>query len=128
MVEIDVPPRLTPVTEKPMKSSTRSQLTDDRLLSVVSTRVALDRDTTAELLADLGEIDARKLYVPAGYESMSLYCQQELLMSEDTALRRIAVARTARQFPTIHFAVADGRLNLTAVLLLTPHLSPETAE
>src|SRR5206468_10967009 len=63
-----------------------------------------------------------------GYESMSLYCQQELLMSEDTALRRIAVARTARQFPTIHFAVADGRLNLTAVLLLTPHLGPETAE
>ena len=49
-------------------------------------------------------------------------------MSEDTALRRIAVARTARQFTAIFHAVAAGRLNLTAVLLLTPHLTPETAD
>ncbi len=115
-----------------MKSYSRSQYADDSLLSIVSTRVALDRDTTAELLADLGEIDARKLYVPLGYESMSLYCQRELLMSEDTALRRIAVARTAREFTSIYPAVADGRLHLTAVLLLTPYLSqsvtPEAAD
>ena len=109
-----------------MTSYSRSHLSDHGLLSVVATRVSLDRDATAELLADLGEIDERRLYAPAGYDSMFLYCQHELLMSEDTALRRIAVARTAREFPAIYPAVADGRLNLTAVLLLTPHLTLET--
>jgi len=108
-----------------MKSYSRSQLTDSGLLSVTSTRVAQDRETTADLLADLGEIDARKLYVPQGYDSMCAYCEHELLMSEDTALRRITVARTAREFPVIFPAVADGQLNITAVLLLAPHLTPD---
>jgi 5-methylcytosine-specific restriction endonuclease McrA len=111
-----------------MKSYSRSHLTDSGLLSVVATRASLDRETTAELLADLGEIDARKLYVPQGYDSMCSYCEQELFMSEDTALRRIAVARAARKFPAIFHAVADGRLHLTAVLLLTPHLTAESAD
>src|SRR5205823_997813 len=80
------------------------------------------------LLAHLGEVDERQLYRAAAYESMFMYCVHELHMSEDTAVRRIGVARTAREFPAIFPALADGRLNLTAVLLLTPHLSLETAE
>jgi len=111
-----------------MKSYSRSQFTDSGLLSVAATRVALDRDTTADLLADLGEIDERRLYAPQGYDSMCSYCERELLMSEDTALRRIAVARTAREFPAIFSAIADGRLNITGVLLLAPHLTGETAD
>ena len=84
-----------------MKSYSRSHLSDPGLLTGASTRVSLDRETTAELLADLGEIDARKLYLPQGYDSMCSYCEQALRMCEDTALRRIAVARTAREFPAI---------------------------
>jgi hypothetical protein len=49
-------------------------------------------------------------------------------MSEDMAYKRIQAARAARRFPDIFPAVADGRLHLTAVVLLAPHLSPETAE
>jgi hypothetical protein len=111
-----------------MKSYSRSHLTDSGLLSVAATRVALDRDTTAELLADLAEIDARKLYAPAGYDSMFGFCVQDLHMSEDVACKRICAARAARRFPAIFPAVADGRLHLSAVVVLAPRLTPGTAD
>src|SRR5260221_7099607 len=111
-----------------MNSYSLTHLADRTLLDNLATLVAQDRATTAALLAHLAEVDERQLYRAAAYASMFLYCVHELHMSEDTALRRIGVARTARQFPAIFPALADGRLTLTAVLLLTPHLTPETAE
>src|SRR6266571_2230148 len=111
-----------------MNSYSLSHVSNDALLRDLVLIVKELRASTATLLAHLGEVDERKLYLSAAYESMFLYCVHELRTSEDTALRRIGVARTARQFPAIFPALADGRLNLTAVLLLTPHLTPETAE
>ena len=110
-----------------MKSYSLSHLGDRILLRDLATLVSQDRATTAALLAHLAEVDQRKLYRPAAYPSMYLYCVKELRMSEDTAYRRIGVARTARRFPAIFPALADGRLNLTAVLLVTPYLTQKTA-
>ena len=111
-----------------MKSYSRSQLTDDRLLSTFDARLSLDLDNTADLLADLSEVDARKLYVPAAYGSMFDFCVHAKHMSEDVALKRIRVARTAREFPAIFPMLADGRLSLSAVLMLATHLTPLTAD
>src|SRR5438045_4731736 len=111
-----------------MNSYSLAHLADGTLLEHLATLVTQVRATTAALLAHLGEVDERQLYRAAAYESMFFYCVHELHMSEDTAARRIGVARTAREFPAIFPALADGRLNLTAVLLLTPHLTPGTAE
>jgi 5-methylcytosine-specific restriction endonuclease McrA len=83
---------------------------------------------TADLLADLAEVDARKLYLPAGYPSMHAYCVQELGFCEQAAFKRINAARAAREFPAIFPAVADGRLHLSAVVLLAAHLTPDNAE
>ncbi len=110
-----------------MKSYSRSQLTDDSLLSTFDTRLSLDLDNTADLLADLAEIDDRKLYVPAAYGSMRDFCVRAKRMSEDVAGKRIHAARTARQFPAIFPMLADGRLSLSAVLMLATHLTPLTA-
>jgi 5-methylcytosine-specific restriction endonuclease McrA len=109
-----------------MKSYTRSHLTDHGLLSEFTTRLSLVRDTTAELLADLAEMEERRLYVRAAYTSMHLYCVHEFHMSEETAFKRMRAARAARKFPVLYPALADGRLHLTAVVLLAPHLTPET--
>jgi hypothetical protein len=68
-------------------------------------------------------VDARRLYAPAGYPSLFEWCVQELHFSEDIAYQRIQVARAARQFRTIYGMLADGRLHLTAVVFLAPHLS-----
>ncbi len=101
-----------------------SHLPDDSLLRSLAALVARDRSLTADLLAHIAEVDARKLYLPAAYPSMFAYCVGELRLSEDAAGRRIQAARAARRFPEIFEAVADGRLHLTAVGLIAPHLTP----
>lgn len=97
---------------------------DSELLQRLATHVALDRRLTAEVLALIGEVDARRLYRGQGYASMHLYCIRELHFSESGAFRRITAARLARHFPDILGAIADGRLHLTAVVELAPRLSP----
>jgi hypothetical protein len=111
-----------------MRFSSLSHLTDGTLLRETAALVARDRVTTAALLTHLAEVDHRRLYAPAGHPSMFTYCVQELNFSEEVALKRLRAARTARRFPSILEAVADGRLHLTAVVLLTPWLSEKNVE
>jgi 5-methylcytosine-specific restriction endonuclease McrA len=105
-----------------------SHLTDQALLRDLAALVAQDRNTTASMLAHLAEVDARKLYLPAGYPSLHAWCLGELGLPEDSAARRIRACRAAREFPAIFPAVADGRLHLSAVVMLAPHLTPGNAE
>jgi hypothetical protein len=111
-----------------MTSYSLSHLSDPALLHGLATIVSQDRATTAVMLAHLAEVDERKLYVPAAYDSLHAYCVGELHMSEDVAFKRIRVARMARQFPAIFPLLADGRLSLSAVLMLTPYLTSDTAD
>jgi hypothetical protein len=90
-------------------------------------QVTQERMTTATLLAHLAEVDARRLYVPAGYASMHAYCVGALRLSEDAAYKRIQAARAGRQFPILFEELSNGRLHLAAVCLLVPHLTPENA-
>jgi 5-methylcytosine-specific restriction endonuclease McrA len=110
-----------------MSTYSLTHLDDGVLLRDLAALVARDRATTAELLAHIAEVDTRRLYVPAGYPSMYLYCVHELHLSEDVAFKRIYVARLARRFPGIYGALADGRLHLTALVLLGPYLTQEAA-
>ena len=105
-----------------------THLGDEALVRDVKTLLADDRATTARIVAYLAEIDARKLYVPAGYPSMYEFCLGELGMSEDAACNRLEVARRCREFPALFEALADGRLSLTAVRELGPHLTPANVE
>jgi hypothetical protein len=89
--------------------------------------VARERCVTTELLAHLGEVEERRLHLPAGYPSLFAYCVGELHMSEDAALKRIRAARAARKHPAIFSAVADGRLHLAGVAVLAKHLTVDNA-
>ena len=111
-----------------MSRYARSHLSDQSLLQNAATNAGQERTFTADLLADVAEIDARRLYLPAGYPSLFAYCVGELHLSEDGAARRIQAARVARRFPALFEAVAHGRLHLTAVGLLAPHLTEDTAD
>lgn len=55
------------------------------------------------------------------------YCVGELGLSEDAALRRLTAARVARDFPVLFDALADGRIQLTTILTLSPYLSAGNA-
>ena len=104
-----------------------THLSDADLLRQLTALVARDRVNTAMLLAHLAEVDARRLYAPAGYPSMHAFCVERLRFSDDAAYRRIRAARAARQFPPLFTAVSDGRLSLAAVSLLAPHFTHENA-
>jgi hypothetical protein len=111
-----------------MSRYTLEHLPDSALLRGLKSLVSQDRVTTALLIAHLGEVDARRLYAPAGYPSMFEYCVKELRFSEQTAFKRIRVARMARQFPSIYGMLADGRLHLSGLVTLSAHLTPENGE
>jgi hypothetical protein len=111
-----------------VKRYSLSHLSDESLLRALIALVAQELTTTAELLAHVAEVDERKLYLPAGYPSMYLYCVDAFHMSEQTAYKRIFVARAARRFPAILAAVAEGRLHLSAVVLLAAHLTEANAD
>ncbi len=105
-----------------------THLSDQTLLHDLVAALAHERSATAIVLAHNAEVDARRLHAPAGYPSMYLYCVQELNLSEDAAFKRIQAARVARRFPVIFGALAEGRVHLSAVGLLAPHLTEDTAD
>jgi len=105
-----------------------NHLSNADLLRDLSALIRRDRVTTAELLAHIAEVDARKLYAQEGYSSMFVYCVESLHLSEDAAYKRIRAARIARQFPVLFQALAEGRLHLAAVSMLAPHLRTENVD
>ena len=49
-------------------------------------------------------------------------------MSEDQALKRIQAARAMRRFPVVATAVAEGRVHLSGIVRLAPHLTADNAD
>ena len=111
-----------------MNRYARAHVSDHSLHESALAHARHERGATADLLADLAEIDVRRFYLAMAYPSLFAYCVAELNTSEDTAYKRIKAARAARRFPAIFDAVADGRLNLSGVVLLAPHLTETTAQ
>ncbi len=105
-----------------------THLSNEQLLAGFAALRAQERCTMAALLAHIAEIDARHLYLRAGFESMRAYCVHELRLSEDAAAKRIQVARLAHGIPAIFPAIADGRLHLGAVRALASRLTPANVE
>src|SRR5512134_1428953 len=104
-----------------MSEYSLSHLRDGELLRNLRSLLARERATMAEVLAHIAEVDARRLYLPAAHPSMHSYCVHELALSEEAAFKRIHAARAARKFPAVFEALADGRLHLSAIILLAPH-------
>jgi len=117
--------RLAPV-EVAMKRSA-PHLSDQVLTRCLVTAIVQESNATAMVLDHIAEFDARRLYRAAGYSSMFAYCVEKLHCSEDATYKRIQAARAANRFPAIFDLVADRRLHLSAVCLLAPHLTEDTA-
>jgi hypothetical protein len=110
-----------------MQTYSLSQLSDHAVLQGFDTLDARDLATSAALLAYVAEVDSRKLYLPAGYPSMFAFCVRGRRWSDDVAAKRIQAGRVAQRFPVIFPALAESRLHLSAVVLLAPHLTEDTA-
>lgn len=78
-------PTVAPGKRLPRRWAALLALTDSTLLRNLDVVTARDRITTAILLAHLAEVDARRLFVPAGFPTMFAYCVAKLGFSEDAA-------------------------------------------
>lgn len=110
-----------------MRRRPLSRLDKNELFRRFNLARARERGISAEVLAYIAEIDRRKLYRDRGYGSMFSFLVGEHGYSDDAALKRIQAARASRSFPILLSALADGRLHLTAICLLAPHLTVDNA-
>jgi hypothetical protein len=102
-----------------------SHLSDGALIAEVTRRARDERHATAQLVAHLAELDARRLHLGAGHSSLFAYCRDALGLTEDAAYNRVEAARACRLFPQILDRLVDGALTVTSVRLLARHLTAE---
>jgi hypothetical protein len=98
-------------------------LPNARLLVHVRELIEAGSAVEADLLAHLGEVDARRLFLDEGCPSMFVYCVRALHFAEGVAYKPIQAARAARAHPEVLEALRKGDLHLTAVSLLAPKLT-----
>lgn len=114
------------VNEMTLREYLRLPSTD--LLDHLARLVDRDRSLTVELVTCIAAVEVRRLYRELGFSSTYAYCIATFNMSGDMAFRRIHAARAVVRFPQILSALADGRLHLTAVVLIASHLTPRNVE
>lgn len=103
-------------------------LTDEALIAIVPRLAGSERCATANLVSALMELERRGLHLALGYSSMFDYCRRALHLSEHEAYNRIEVAKAARRFAGLLERLASGELSLTAIRLLSPHLTHDNYE
>jgi 5-methylcytosine-specific restriction endonuclease McrA len=102
-------------------------ISDDELLRRLSELLQNSRRVEAELIAHMAEVDARRLYAPRA-SSLFTYCTEILHMAEHEAYLRIKAARASREHPVLLEMLADGRLHLSGIVVLRPHLTEANRE
>lgn len=101
------------------------KLSADELVSGVEVLLANEREVLADVLAHLAVIDAARLFVELGHPSMFRFAVDGLGMSDGQAGHRITAARLLIHYPVIEELVAEGRLHLSGLKVLGPHLTIE---
>ena len=101
---------------------------DEDLLRELSQLVKESRGVEAEVVAHIGEVELRRLYAREACSSMFEYCRSILDLRENEAYLRITVARAAREHPVLLEMLRDGRLHLSGIARLAPHLTRQNAD
>ncbi len=103
-------------------------ISDDELLRRLSELLQQSRRVESELVAHIGEVDARRLYAREAASSMFAYCTEVLHLSEPEAYLRIAVARASRKHAVLLEMLSEGRLHLSGIAKLAPCLTEANRE
>ena len=105
-----------------------SPLSDDELIVRLSEVLKQSRRVESVLVAHIAEVDARRLYAREASPTMFRYCTDVLHLSEAEAYRRINAARLSRRYPLLLTMLADGRLHLCGIAVLSKHLTEANYE
>jgi 5-methylcytosine-specific restriction endonuclease McrA len=105
-----------------------AEISDDELLRRLAELLQQSRRVESDLIAHIAEVDERRLYAREASPSMFAYCTDVLHLSEAEAYLRITVARASREHPMLLTMLGDGRLHLTGIAKLAPHLTLENRD
>src|SRR5262245_49886370 len=100
-------------------------VSDDEILRGLHHHLSQSRHSKSPTVAHLFEVESRRLYAREAAPSMFVYCTTILHLSECEAYLRITAARAARKHPVLLDMLADGRLHLSGLAKLAPHLTLE---
>jgi len=103
-------------------------LSDDELLRRLSDLISQSRRVESDLIAHIAEVDERRLYARKASSSMFAYSTEVLHLSEHEAYERITAARASRKYPLLLEMLRDGRLHLSGIGKLAPHLTEQNCE
>jgi len=103
-------------------------ISDKDLLHRLSDLLQESRRIESELVSHIGEVDERRLFLGAACSSMFVFCTTVLHLSEAEAYLRITVARASRMHPMLLEMLGDGRLHLSGIVKLLPHLTEANRE
>jgi hypothetical protein len=111
-----------------MNTTIPSRPSDRELEAEVARLAGCEREATASLIAHLVELYGRRLHERAGFSSLFTYCTDVLRLSEHEAYDRMKAAKVVRRYPAVLTLLVSGRVNLTTVRLLAPHLTRQNQE
>ncbi len=103
------------------------KLSDERLLGRVGELVHLERRTTANLVVHLAEVEARELHLGDGSASLFAWCRDRWGFGEDKAYNYVKAVEWVRRWPEMGAMLADGRLSLSGMRVIGPHLGEGNA-
>jgi 5-methylcytosine-specific restriction endonuclease McrA len=83
--------------------------------------------TAAEFLILLQELDASRGWVRLGYASLFDFCHLNLNLTRAEAYSRTRLARLAGEVPQVLSLLRSGDINLSALRILAPILTPQNA-
>jgi hypothetical protein len=98
-------------------------ISDDDLLRRLAELLKHSRRIESDLVAHIGEVDARRLFAREASSSMFTYATEVLHLSEAEAYLRIAAARASRKYPMLLAMLSDGRIHLSGIGKLAPYLT-----
>jgi HNH endonuclease len=108
--------------------ATLTSVSDDTLLRRLLELLGQSRRIEADVVAHIGEVDARRLYAREAAPSMFAYCTEVLHLSQAEAYLRITVARASREHPILLEMLADGRMHVSGIAKLASHLNVENRD
>jgi len=103
-------------------------LPDSDLLLRLAEVLKQSRRVESVLVAHIAEVDVRGLFVSQASSSMHKYCTDVLNLSDAEAFLRITAARASRRYPVLLKMLDDGRLHLSGLAVLAPHLTNSNCE
>ena len=108
--------------------SALSSLSDAELVAKLPALVAVERNSTADVIEHLVEMERRRLYLAHATSSLYRYCIERLGYSEDAALKRHRVALLALRLPQTLEELRAGTIHLTGLFLLSTHLTENNVD